>query len=537
MSGGREVNSPAVAASRTGGTGQISLELRGITKRFPGVLANDQVDLTVAPGEIHVLLGENGAGKTTLMNILYGLYQADEGAILVNGAEVKFNSPSDAIRAGIGMVHQHFMLIPVFTVAENVMLGSELTRSFGLLDRRRARSEVQRLGREFGLAVDPDTLLESLSVGAQQRVEIIKALYRQAGLLILDEPTAVLTPQETEDLLRVMESLKKAGRSIVFITHKLRDAMQVADRITVLRGGRVVGTTVPERTSEAELATMMVGHAIRIGVERAPAKPAAVILSVQGLTVRDARGQIAVDGVSFDVRAGEIVTIAGVQGNGQTELVRALMGLDPVAAGRIVVGGQDLTSQSPRQTLGAGVGHVPEDRIKDGLIANFSVTENLVLDTYYLPPFARGPILEPDEMRRNAEERIREFDIRTPSAVVAAGTLSGGNQQRVVVAREFTRPVSLMIAAQPTRGLDVGSIEYIHERIVKLRDSGDAVLIVSSDLDEVLGLGDRIAVMYRGRMEGPFQAEKLTRDGIGLMMAGAPAGHEGSSDDTDGGKP
>ncbi|HVC77756.1 MAG TPA: ABC transporter ATP-binding protein [Candidatus Micrarchaeaceae archaeon] len=532
--GGREVNIPAAATARSGAD-SITLGLKGITKRFPGVLANDHIDLTVEPGEIHVLLGENGAGKTTLMNILYGLYQPDEGEILVNGVPVKFHSPSDAIRAGIGMVHQHFMLIPVFTVAENVMLGSELTRSFGFLDHRRARLEVQRLGQEFGLAVNPDTLVESLSVGAQQRVEIVKALYRQASVLILDEPTAVLTPSETEELLTVMQSLKRAGRSIVFITHKLRDAMQVADRITVLRGGRVVGATVPANSSEGELATMMVGHAIRLRVERPAAKPGAVVLSVAGLTAHDDRGQIAVDDVSFDVRAGEIVTIAGVQGNGQTELVRALMGLEPVVAGRIVVGGHDLTSASPRQTLDAGVGHVPEDRIKDGLIADFSIAENLALDVYYLPPYASGPILNPTEMVHNAEVRIPEFDIRTPSALTSVGTLSGGNQQRVVVAREFSRPVSLMIAAQPTRGLDVGSIEYIHERIVQLRDRGAAVLIVSSDLDEVLGMGDRIAVMFRGRMEGPFESEQLTRDEIGLMMAGATTGRNATSGGQPGG--
>ena len=501
----------------------VKLGLRGITKSFPGVLANDHIDLVVEPGEIHVLLGENGAGKTTLMNILYGLYHPDEGEILVNGSAVKFQSPSDAIRMGIGMVHQHFMLIPVFTVAENVMLGSELTRPFGLLDRGRARREVQQLGQEFGLPVDPDALVASLSVGAQQRVEIVKALYRQAGVLILDEPTAVLTPQETEELLRVMESLKRAGRSLVFITHKLKEAMQVADRITVLRGGRVVGSTVPAKSTEAQLAAMMVGRAIRLGVERPPAKPGAVVLDVEGLTVRDARGQVAVDEVSFQVRAGEIVTVAGVQGNGQTELIRAIMGLDAVAAGHITAAGRDVTASSPRETLASGVGHVPEDRVRDGLVSDLSVAENLVLDMYYLPPFARGLVLEPDAIRRNADERIREFDIRTPSASVQAGTLSGGNQQRLVVAREFSRPIKLLIASQPTRGLDVGSIEYIHERIMKLRDQGNAVLIVSSDLDEVLALGDRISVMYRGRMEGPFDSGGATREEIGLMMAGASA--------------
>ncbi|MGH7763581.1 MAG: ABC transporter ATP-binding protein, partial [Candidatus Dormibacteraceae bacterium] len=448
------MNSPAAASSSSTDAKPIRLELTGITKRFPGVLANDHIDLTLEPGEVHVLLGENGAGKTTLMNILYGLYHPDHGEIRINGAAVKFQSPSDAIRAGIGMVHQHFMLIPVFTVADNVMLGAELTGPLGVLDRRRAGREVRRLGKEFGLVVDPDAPVESLSVGAQQRVEILKALYRRAGVLILDEPTAVLTPQETDDLLGVMESLKHAGRTIVFITHKLRDAMQVADRITVLRGGRVVGSTVPAQTGEAELAAMMVGHAIRLGVDRAPAKPGKVVLTVQGVTVQDSRGQVAVNDVSFEVRAGEIVTIAGVQGNGQTELVRAIMGLDAVSSGHVVVGGHDVTTASPRSTLSAGVGHVPEDRNRDGLVAEFSIADNLVLDTYYLPPFAQGPVLEPMAIRRNADERIREFDVRTPSPLTPAGSLSGGNQQRVVVAREFSRPITLMIASSPTRGLD-----------------------------------------------------------------------------------
>jgi len=487
------------------------------------VLANDHIDLVVEPGEVHVLLGENGAGKSTLMNILYGLYHPDEGEILVNGKPVKFESPSDAIRMGIGMVHQHFMLIPVFTVAENVMLGLELTGLFGFLDRRRASREVERLGKEFGLPVNPDALVESLSVGAQQRVEIVKALYRRAGVLILDEPTAVLTPQETDELLGVMESLKRAGRSLVFITHKLKEAMQVADRITVLRGGRVVGSTLPGQSTEAELAAMMVGRAIRLGVDRSPSKPGAAVLDVKGLTVRNAHGQVAVDDVSFQVRAGEIVTVAGVQGNGQTELVRAIMGLDQVASGRITAAGRDVTTSSPRETLASGVGHVPEDRVRDGLVGDLSVAENLVLDMYYMAPFAHGPMLEPAEIQRSAQQRIKEFDIRTPSPLTLVGTLSGGNQQRVIVAREFSRPVTLMIASQPTRGLDVGSIEYIHERIVQLRDQGDAVLIVSSDLDEVFALGDRIAVMFQGHMSGPFDSQLYTREQVGLMMAGSSA--------------
>ena len=502
----------------------MKLELRGITKRFPAVVANDAISLTVEPGEVHVLLGENGAGKSTLMNVLYGLYHPDEGEILVDGRAVRFASPSDAIRAGIGMVHQHFMLIPVFTVAENLMLGTEITGPLGVLDRRRARKEVERLGREFRLAVEADARIESLSVGAQQRVEILKALYRQATTLILDEPTAVLTPQETGELFRVVRSLTAAGRSIVFITHKLREAMEVADRITVLRQGRVVGTTVPERTSEAELATMMVGRAVKLTVDRPPARPGEVVLEVEGLTVLDDRRQVAVDGVDLAVRAGEIVTVAGVQGNGQTELVRALTGLAHVISGRVRVGGEDVTGASPRRVLAAGVGHVPEDRQRDGMVSDLTVAENMALDTYFQAPFARGPILDPGRMRKEAARLIRDFDVRTPSPDLPAANLSGGNQQRMIVAREFSRPARLLIASQPTRGLDVGSIQYIHSELVRIRDRGTAVLLVSSDLDEVFALGDRIAVMFRGRILGVFESGALSRERIGLLMAGATEG-------------
>ncbi|MGH7776194.1 MAG: ABC transporter ATP-binding protein [Candidatus Dormibacterales bacterium] len=499
----------------------MKLELRQITKKFPAVLANDRISLSVEPGEVHVLLGENGAGKSTLMNVLYGLYRPDEGEILVDGRQVHFESPSDAIRAGIGMIHQHFMLIPVFTVAENVMLGTEITGRLGFLDRRRARQAVESLEREFGLAVEPEARIESLSVGAQQRVEILKALYRQATGLILDEPTAVLTPQETSELFRVMRSLAEAGRSIVFITHKLREAMEVADRITVLRQGRVVGTTVPASTSEAELAAMMVGRAVQLTVDRPPSKPGGAVLEVSGLTVLDDRRQIAVDSVDLVVRAGEIVTVAGVQGNGQTELVRALTGLATVASGSVRVGGQDLTHASPRKVMSAGVGHVPEDRQRDGMVGDLSVAENMALDTYFRPPFARGFVLDPARMRKAALNLIGDFDVRTPSPDVPASKLSGGNQQRMIVAREFSRRVRLLIASQPTRGLDVGSIQYIHSQLVHIRDEGTAVLLVSSDLDEVLALGDRIAVMFRGRLVGPFESAALGRERIGLMMAGA----------------
>jgi simple sugar transport system ATP-binding protein len=484
------------------------------------VVANDGIDLTVEDGEIHALLGENGAGKTTLMNVLYGLYHADEGEILIDGRPVRFASPGDAIKAGIGMVHQHFMLIPVFTVAENVILGDEPTGPLGLLDQSRARSEVRELSRRFGLAVDPDAIVEDLPVGVQQRVEIIKALLREARLLILDEPTAVLTPQETEDLFEVMRSLRASGHSILFITHKLKEVLPIADRITVLRLGRVVGSTVPAESDEQQLASMMVGRSVLLRVAKAPAEPGEMVLEVDDLTVLDERGHTAVDHLSLEVRAGEILAIAGVQGNGQTELVEALTGLLAPAGGTIRVAGRSLEGARPRAVLRAGIAHVPEDRVRDGLVASFSVAENLVLNTYDLEPFARGPVMNPGAIEASAKQRAGEFDIRTPSVKAPVGTLSGGNQQKVIIARELTRPIKLLVASQPTRGLDVGSIEYVHRRIVEARDQGDAVLIVSSELDEVLALADRIVVMYRGRIVG----ERLggaDRDEIGLLMAGS----------------
>jgi len=498
----------------------LKLELKGITKRFPGVVANDGIDLTVGDGEIHALLGENGAGKTTLMNVLYGLYHADEGEILIDDQPVRLNSPADAIAAGIGMVHQHFMLVPVFTVAENAVLGIEPTRRAGMLDRATARREVRELSQRFGLVVDPDAMVEDLPVGVQQRVEIIKALLRDARLLILDEPTAVLTPQETEDLFSIMRSLQKSGHSVLFITHKLKEVLPIADRITVLRNGRVVGSTVPDETSEQELASMMVGRSVLLQVAKDEATPGELVLQVDGLTVLDDRGHLAVDDVSLQVRAGEIVAIAGVQGNGQTELVEALTGLAPSLAGSITLAGRQPHHATPRSVLRSGVAHVPEDRIKDGLIASFSVAENLVLNTYDTAPFARGPVMDTGAVHASAVERAREFDIRTPSVDVQVSNLSGGNQQKVIIARELSRPIRLLIASQPTRGLDVGSIEYVHRRIVEARDQGDAVLIVSSELDEVMALADRILVMFRGHIVGerPGGAD---RDEIGLLMAGA----------------
>jgi simple sugar transport system ATP-binding protein len=484
-------------------------------------VANDRIDLTVEAGEIHALLGENGAGKTTLMNILYGLYQAEEGEILIDDRPVHFDDPGVAIRAGLGMVHQHFMLVPVFTVTENVMLGNESTRQFGILDRDEAAKRVEEISRTHGLEVPPEAVVEELPVGLQQRVEIVKALYRQAEVLILDEPTAVLTPQETDELFEVMRSLRGAGKSIIFITHKLKEVMAIADRITVLRRGKVVGSKRTAETNEQELAAMMVGRAVQLQVAKAPGEPGETVLELLEVTVLDDRGQIAVDSVSLDVKAGEIVCIAGVQGNGQTELVEAIAGLRPVAAGAIRIRGKDLTRSSPRGILRSGVGHVPEDRQQDGLIIDFSIADNLVLNTFDQSPFARWIVRDEGTVTRTAQQRARDYDVRTGSVAQPAATLSGGNQQKVIVAREFSRPIKLLIASQPTRGLDVGSIEYIHGRLVERRDQGVAVLIVSVELDEVLALADRIAVMYRGRIVDTLPSEAATRDRIGLLMAGA----------------
>jgi general nucleoside transport system ATP-binding protein len=496
----------------------VELELKGITKRFGSLVANDRIDLSVAPGQVHALLGENGAGKTTLMNVLYGLLQPDEGEILLDGKAVQFHSPKDAIAAGVGMVHQHFMLVPVFTVAENVTLGIEETRRSGLLDRRKTRKDVRELSRRYGLEVDPDALVENLPVGIQQRVEIIKALVREATVLILDEPTAVLTPAETEDLFRIIRQLKESGRSIVFISHKLKEVQAIADTITVLRRGATVGQR-PPGTTEDELASLMVGRDVQLRVSKDAAKPGDVVLDVANLTVADETGRVWVNGVSFGVRAGEILGLAGVQGNGQTELCEALMGLRPTAAGQVTLNGRDLTKATPRQRLRAGFAYVPEDRQEDGLVGDFSVADNMVLDTYDRPPYASGIRLNLDAIASNAAERVTEFDVRTTSVDTPVGTLSGGNQQKVILGRELGREHKVLVASQPTRGLDVGSIEFVHRRIVEQRDKGVAVLIVSAELDEIYALADRIAVMYEGKITG-FRPPTVPAEELGLLMAG-----------------
>jgi general nucleoside transport system ATP-binding protein len=498
----------------------MHLEIRGLTKRFGGFTANEAIDLTVEPGEIHCLLGENGAGKSTLMNMLYGLLDPDAGEILLDGKRVHFRSPGDAIEAGIGMVHQHFMLVPVFTVAENVMLGREPTRGLGVLDRHEAASLVHEMSERYGLAVDPDAVVEDIPVGVQQRVEIIKALANDAEILILDEPTAVLTPQEIDELIGIMRTLRDNGTSIVFITHKLKEVIAIADRITVVRRGTVVATTTPEATSETELAELMVGRAVKLTVDKADRTPDDVVLVVDDLTVIDDRGHTVVDGVSFDVRGGEILGIAGVQGNGQTELVKTLLGLMPPTTGRVTLEGKDISRQSPRECLADGIGYIPEDRQHDGFVGSFTVAENLILDLCRDSKFSTGIAMSLPAIARNADHRIDEFDIRTQHAGSLVSSLSGGNQQKVVLARELSRSLKLLIASQPTRGLDVGSIEFVHQRLVTERENGTAVIIVSTELDEVFGLADRIAVMYEGRIVGIVTAD-TSRDRIGMMMAGA----------------
>jgi ABC-type uncharacterized transport system ATPase subunit len=506
---------PGTADPDTGG-----LRLRGITKRFGSLVPNDHIDLDIKPGEIHCLLGENGAGKSTLMNVLYGMLQPDEGEITIDGRPHTSRTPKEAMAAGIGMVHQHFMLVEVFSVAENLILGREQTTG-GVLNMRQARATVRELSDRYRLAVDPDALIEDLPVGIQQRVEILKALANDATYLIFDEPTAVLTPQEIDELITVMRSLRDEGKAIVFITHKLREVRAIADKITVIRRGKVVGTAQPS-DSEGQLAELMVGRAVNLLVDKEPPRRSdSPRLVLDGISVANTAGALVVDGLDLEVSGGEIVCIAGVQGNGQTELVEALLGLIPISQGSVTLDGRPITRHTPKQSIADGLGYVPEDRKHDGFVSSFSVAENLVLNTFDEPPYAKGPALDLAAIRRNAEDRVTEFDIRTQSVDAPMTSLSGGNQQKVVLARELSRPLSALIASQPTRGVDVGAIEFLHGRLVTERDRGTAVVIVSTELDEVVALADRVAVMYRGRLVGIVPPD-TSREVLGLMMAGVP---------------
>jgi simple sugar transport system ATP-binding protein len=501
----------------------VVLEAKNILKRFPGVIACGGIDLTLHEGEILALLGENGAGKSTLMNILYGLYHPDEGEVWIKGEKVELQGPRDAIDRGVGMVHQHFQLVQVMTVAENVVLGSEIVGPVDSLNKKEARKRVAEISEQYGLQVDPQALIEDLPVGTQQRVEIIKALYRHADILILDEPTAVLTPQEANELFKAMRSLSDRGVSIIFITHKLKEVLSVADSIGVLRRGQMVGTADPDEATEESLAALMVGREVVLQVDKDEAHPGESVLQIKDLDVRDDRDQLAVEGLNLEVRAGEILGIAGVQGNGQRELVEALTGLRHAEAGSILLDGEDITNLTPRKVTEKKVAHIPEDREKHGLIMSYTIADNMVLNQYYEPPFSRRGVINHEAIRKNGQVLVEKFDVRTPSVMTSAGSLSGGNKQKVIVAREFSRPVKLLVASQPTRGLDVGSIEFIHKQIIKQRDEGVAVLVVSAELEEVLGLADRVAVMFDGRIVKTLPISEATRERVGLLMAGSEA--------------
>jgi general nucleoside transport system ATP-binding protein len=493
--------------------------MRGITKRFPGVVADDNVDFDLQRGEVHALLGENGAGKSTLMNVLYGLYKPDEGEIYVKGKRVSFGSAKDAIDEGIGMVHQHFMLIPVMTVAENIVLAQEPVHAGVLLDFDAARERVRHLSQTFHFAINPDARVENISVGQEQRVEILKALYRRADILILDEPTAVLTPQEAQELFGILRTLVREGMSVIFISHKLNEVLELADRITVLRRGKRIDTIPREGATEERLARMMVGREVLLRVEKPPPQAGDTLLEVRNLNVNDERGLPAVKDVSLEVKAGEIVGIAGVEGNGQTELIEAITGLRRVEGGEVVVGGRVISNASARRMLDAGVGHIPEDRQRRGLVLEFTIAENIALHDYNKPPESRFGWLFPRRLVQRARELIKEFDVRGGGPNTRAGALSGGNQQKLVAAREVARDPKVLVAAQPTRGLDVGAIEYLHRRLVEERDEGRAILLLSLELDEVLSLSDRILVMYEGEIVAEHGAG-VTEDEIGIEMLG-----------------
>jgi ABC-type uncharacterized transport system ATPase subunit len=505
--------------TQDGFTGVPALEMRGMTKRYPGVVANDQIDLDVRPGEIHALLGENGAGKTTLMNVLYGLAKPDEGQILLDGSPVHIAGPSDAIARGISMVHQHFMLVPVLSVADNVILGAETMAGPVFIDAKEARKRIGDLAKRFGFGLDPDAKVGSLSVGQQQRVEILKALYREARILVLDEPTAVLTPQETEEIFVLLRRLAADGRSIIFISHKLYEVLEIADRITVIRRGKVIGERRPAETTEDELAALMVGRAVELTVDRGESHVGKAALQIEGLRVLDMHKRPVIDGLSLEVRAGEILGIAGVAGNGQDELIESIVGMRRPDGGRVLLDGEDVTGLSPRKMNMAQVAYVPGDRHRFGLVLAFPVYDNLVLTRYYAPPYAKSFLRDDEAIEDSAERQVEKFDIRTPSVDVPAATLSGGNQQKIIVAREFDRPLKLLVLDQPTRGLDVGSIEFIHHQAIAKRDAGTAVLLVSAELDEVMEMSDRIAVMYRGRIVAEMDGRTADKSEVGLYMA------------------
>lgn len=498
----------------------MELELRGITKAFPGVLANDDVSLTARSGQVLALIGENGAGKSTLMNILSGIYRPDSGEIILDGVVQKFQNPGEAIKAGIGMVHQHFMLVPVFTVAENVVLGVEPTFLGNIINAKKANREVEEISQKFGLAVDPKAKIEDLAVGIQQRVEIIKVLLRGAKILVFDEPTAVLTPQEVIEFFGIVAELKSRGATIIFITHKLKEAIAIADSIAVLRGGKVVGHADPKTVTQEELAALMVGRPIDLTVKKAPAQPGAPVLTMTSVTMTDDLGRALLDDINLEVRAGEIVGVAGIQGNGQTELIEAITGLLPLAKGKITLKDMDITGSKPRQIHRDGVAHVPEDRNEMGMIGNFTVAENLVLDSYYSRPYSQGVRLQRAAIDEGARTLVKDYDVRPPHIENLASALSGGNAQKMIVAREFSRDVPLVLCAQPTRGIDVGSIEYIHEQIVRKRDEGVAILVVSTELDEIFALSDRIVVMFDGKIVATLNASETTPTQVGLYMAG-----------------
>ena len=501
----------------------MNIELRGISKRFGSVQANKNISLDIRAGEVLGLLGENGAGKSTLMNVLSGLYQPDSGDILIDGVPVTFDGPGDSIAAGIGMVHQHFMLVPVFSVVENVILGVEPTGSADFLDLAAARDQVQAINARYGMDVPSDVLIEDLPVGIQQRVEILKVLFRSADVLILDEPTAVLTPQEVEAFFGIVRALRDAGKAIVFITHKLHEIIEIADKVSVLRQGEIVGGGVPSDFSEADLAEMMVGRPVSFSVGRGAATPGEDVLDLRDVTLVDANLEVRLHRIAMSVRAGEIVGVAGVQGNGQTELVEAITGLSQVTDGTVIFNGVDITATSVRQRHHMGIAHIPEDRQKSGMVSAFTVTENMVLNSYYDDSVSTGVQIDWRRAEQQAAEACLKFDVRTPSVFLGAGGLSGGNQQKMVVARELERDVRLVVASQPTRGVDVGSIEFIHTQLVACRDAGNAVLIISSELDEILDLSDRIYVMYEGHITAEFDnsGAQADRNAIGLAMAGA----------------